>query len=170
MFTVENFIQTWRKESRISINLFNKMPAGGLDYRPTAGQRNTVELLRYLSYGPYNGVAKVIAGDWQMGKSTAEMTAGMPASDFTARMAWQADALERVVRSIPVTALATESMTLPWGETLKKGEALMYPLRWLIGYRMQLFLYLKAAGAHQLNTSDCWRLVDAPSPAPASVP
>jgi hypothetical protein len=167
MFTVENFIATWRKESRISINLFNKLPAGGLDYRPTAGQRNTVELLRYLSYGPYNGVAKIIAGDWQHGKGTAEMTAGMPAADFIARMAWQADALERVVNSIPSTALATESMTFPWGENLKKGEALMYPLRWLIGYRMQLFLYLKAAGAHQLNTTDCWRLVE---PAAAATP
>ena len=168
MFTLENFIRTWRKESRISINLFNKMPAGGLDYRPTPGQRNTVELLRYLSYGPYNGVAKVIAGDWQTGKSTAEMTAGMPASDFIARMAWQADALERVVNSIPFTALATESIAFPWGETLKKGEALMYPLRWLIGYRMQLFLYLKAAGAHQLNTTDCWRLVEPAGPASAA--
>lgn len=165
MFTVENFIQTWRKESRISINLFRKMPLGGLDYRPTAGQRNTMELLRYLSYGPYNGVAKTIAGDWQAGKSTAEMTARMPASDFIARMAWQADAAERAVKSIPATALQTESMTFPWGETLKKGEALFYPLRWLIGYRMQLFLYLKAAGAHQLNTTDCWRLAEPAEPA-----
>lgn len=166
MFTLENYIATWRKESRISINLFHKMPAGGLDYRPTAGQRNTAELLRYLSYGPYNGAAKIIAGDWQAGKSTAEMTAGMPASDFAARMAWQAGALERVLHSIPATALAAETMALPWGETLTKGEALMYPLRWLIGYRMQLFLYLKAAGAHQLNTTDCWRLTE-PAAAPA---
>lgn len=168
MFTLENFITTWRKESRISINLFNKMPAGGLDYRPTAGQRNTMELLRYLSFGPYNAAAKVIAGDWQKGRSTAEMTAGMPASDFIARMAWQADALERVVNSIPSTALATESIVFPWGETLKKGEALMYPLRWLIGYRMQLFLYLKAAGAHQLNTTDCWRLPEPGAAAPTA--
>jgi hypothetical protein len=65
MFTLDYFIKTWRYESRIAVSLFGKIPAGGLDYRPSAGQRSTLELLRYLSYGPYNGVAKTIAGDWQ---------------------------------------------------------------------------------------------------------
>ncbi len=167
MFTLDHFIKTWRYESRICVNLFGKIPAGGLDYRPTPGQRSTIELLRYLSYGPYNGVAKTIAGDWQKGRPTAEMTAGMPPSDFPARMAWQADAMEREVRSISATALATEDMTFPWGETVKKAEALMTPFRWLTGYRMQLFLYLKAAGAHELKTGDCWRLPAPPAAAPA---
>ncbi|MEO6096101.1 MAG: hypothetical protein ABIW76_10550 [Fibrobacteria bacterium] len=167
MFNLDYFIKTWRYESRIAVNLFGKLPAGGLDYRPSAGQRSTMELLRYLSYGPYNGVAKTIAGDWQFGRSTAEMTAGMPASDFPARMAWQADALERVVRSVPVSSLLTEDMTYPWGDTLKKAEGLLTPLRWLVGYQMQLFLYLKAAGAHQLNTGDCWRLPALATAAPA---
>ncbi|MDB5102682.1 MAG: hypothetical protein JWP91_371 [Fibrobacteres bacterium] len=166
MFTVEDYIAEWRKESLICINLFSKMPAGGLDYRPTPGQRNTVELLRYLSFGPYNGLAKIIAGDWQKGRPTAEVTAGMPPSDFPARMAWQMEAMAVDMRSIPVTSLSTEMMTMPWGETLKKGLALNYPYRWLVGYRMQLFLYLKSAGAHQLNTTDCWRLPAAPAAQP----
>jgi hypothetical protein len=102
-------------------------------------------------------VAKIIAGDWKKGQSTAEATAGMPASDFPARMAWQSEAAAREIRSVPVSTLLTEDMTMPWGETLKRGEALFIPLRWLIGYRMQLFLYLKSAGAAQLNTTDCWR-------------
>ena len=158
MITIDNYIANWRKESQICINLYAKMPAGGLDYRPTAGQRNMVELLRYLSYGPYNGVAKIVAGDWTKGRPTAEVTAGMPASDFPERMAWQSEAAAREIRSVPVTTLITGDMTMPWGEILKRSEALFIPLRWLIGYRMQLFLYLKAAGATQLNTSDCWRL------------
>lgn len=163
MFTVEDFIATWRKESRICINLFGKMPAGGLDYRPTPGQRSTLELLRYLSFGPYNGLTKILAGDWSHGRPTAEVTAGMPASDFPERMAWQVEAAALALRSVPVTALDAETILFPWGETARKAEGLVnYPLRWLIGYRMQLFLYLKSAGAHDLNTADCWRL-----PAPA---
>ncbi|HKP96244.1 MAG TPA: hypothetical protein VJ385_10840 [Fibrobacteria bacterium] len=161
MITVESFISAWRKESKICINLFSKMPAGGLDYRPTPGQRDTVELLRYLSFGPYNGVVKIVAGDWNKGRSTADVTAGMPASDFPGRMAWQAEAAAREIRSVPMSTLLHGDMVLPWGETMKRGEALFaYPLRWLTGYRMQLFLYLKAAGASQLNTGDCWRLPD----------
>ncbi|MEO7425356.1 MAG: hypothetical protein ABI036_09220 [Fibrobacteria bacterium] len=161
MFTIESFISAWRKESQICINLFGKIPPGGLDYRPTPGQRNTLELLRYLSYGPYNGLMKTLSGDWQMGRSTAEVTAGMPASDFADRMAWQAEAAARELRSVSVATLDLE-MAYPWGETMKRGEGLsLYPMRWLTGYRMQLFLYLKAAGATQLNTADCWRVVSA---------
>jgi hypothetical protein len=158
MLSIDTFIANWQKESRICINLFAKMPPGGVDYRPTAGQRSTIELLRYLSYGPYNGVHKILAGDWAKGRPTAEATAGMPPSDFPERMAWQSEAVARELRSVPVSTLLTENMTMPWGEILKRGEALFIPFRWLTGYKMQFFLYLKSAGATQLNTTDCWRL------------
>lgn len=163
MFTIESFIENWKKESRICISLFGKIPPGGLDYKPTAGQRTTLELLRYLSYGPYNGVHRTLQGDWAAGRPTADMMAMMAASDFPARMAWQAEAVERELRAVPMTDLLEKTMTFPWGETLKRGEALMTPFRWLVGYRMQLFLYLKAAGNTQIGTADCWRV-----PAPAA--
>src|SRR3954467_1815314 len=98
MYTVDAFVNSFRKECLISINLFNKMPAGGLDYRPTPGQRSTTELLRYLCYGPLSGVKRIVAGDWTYGVPTAEATKDMPASDFPARMAFQADEAERLVR------------------------------------------------------------------------
>ena len=158
MFTLDSFIANWKKESRICINLAAKVPPGGLDYKPTAGQRNTLELMRYLSYGPYNAVHRTLAGDWNTGRPTGEVTAGMPASDFPTRMLWQAEAVEREMRAVPMRDLLEKDMTFPWGETLKRGEALMTPFRWLVGYKMQLFLYLKAAGNHQLVTADCWNL------------
>jgi hypothetical protein len=34
----------------------------------------------------------------------------------------------------------------------------MTPFRWLVGYKMQMFLYLKAAGNLQLKTADVWQL------------
>lgn len=156
MLTVDSFISNWKKESRIAINLAGKLPPGGLDYRPTAGQRSTLELLRYLSFGPYNAVHRILAGDWTVGRPTAEVTAGMPASDFAERMAWQAEAVAREIRATPLGDLLTKDMTFPWGETLKRGEALLTPFRWLVGYKMQLFLYLKAAGNDQLKTGDVW--------------
>jgi hypothetical protein len=159
MYSVDQFVRSWRRESVISINLFAKLPPGGADYRPTAGQRSTVELLRYLSYGPYNGARRIVAGDWNFGVNTADATKDMPLSDFPARMAWQADELERIVRGANPIALMEDDFTMPWGETQKKGEALInFPLKWIASYRMQLFLYLKAAGASQLATADNWRL------------
>jgi hypothetical protein len=158
MYSVDQFVRSYRKEADVCINLFNKMPPGCLDYRPTLGQRSTLELLRYLSYGPYNGVRRILAGDWTVGTPANDATKDMPPSDFPTRMNWQANEVERLVRATSVIALMNEEFTFPWGETLKKGEGLInYPLKWVTGYRLQLFLYLKAAGASHLTTSDAWR-------------
>lgn len=157
MFTVDQYVRAYRKECVAAVHLFGKMPAGGLDYRPSPGQRNTLELMRYLSYGPYNIVRRIVAGDWTVGRPTHEVTKDMPASDFPARMAWHADEVERTVRSASPVALLNDDFKFPWGEVMKKGEALVaHPLKWMAAYRMQLFLYLKAAGATTLATPDLW--------------
>lgn len=156
MFTPQDFIAQFRKETHTCLYLFTFMPQGGLDYRPTPGQRSTLELLRYLSYGPYNGVFRTLAGDWKVGIPTAEATSGMPASDFPRRMAWQLAEVERLVGAADPNDLADKDMEFPSGDRMKRGRALVaYPLNWLSSYRMQLFLYLKAAGA-TLASSDLW--------------
>lgn len=157
MYTVEHFVASFRKESALCVNLYGKMPPGGLDYRPTPGQRSTLELLRYLSFGPYNTVRRIVLGDWNVGRPAGEVTKDWPASDFPRNMAWQADEVARLVRSADPNDLLTKDFQFPWGDTLKRGQALVtYPLNWLSSYRMQLFLYLKAAGATQLSTPDVW--------------
>ncbi len=159
MFSVESFIRAYFKESTISIDLFHKMPSGALDYRPTPGQRSTAELLRYLSYGPYNVTRRILAGDWSLGKPANEATKEWPASDFPRNMRWQMEEVARLVRAANSRCLEIDDMVFPWGETMKKGEALVnHPLRFLTGYRMQLFLYLKAAGGGHLATKDLWHL------------
>lgn len=158
MFSTESLIRCWNTETEICIALFNRIPAGGLDYRPTPGQRNTLELLRYLSKGPRNGVIRVVAGDWNATPPAMEMAKNMPPSDFVAQMRLQAEEVARVLRAANPEDLAHGTMSFPWGETLAKGEALVhYPYRWLTGYRMQLFLYVKAAGVPGISTPELWR-------------
>lgn len=158
MLPLESLIRFWKTETDICVALFDKMPAGGLEYRPSPTQRNTLELLKYLSKGPRNGVIRVMSGDWNATPPAMEMAKDMPPSDFPREMRRQAEEVERVLRAADADALARETMTFPWGETLTKADALIhYPYRWLTGYRMQLFLYLKAAGAAQLGTADLWR-------------
>ena len=161
MFSPEAFIKSYATESSICARLFSKMPAGGLDYRPTNGQRTTLELMRYISKGPYNGVRRIVAGDWTLGKPAVELSKDMPASDFVAQMHWQSEEVARIVRGANTVDLEEGFVLLPWGENSIKGEALVnHPLKWLVGYRMQLFLYLKAAGAKELATPDLWRLTE----------
>jgi len=158
MFTTDSLIRAWKTETEICVSLFGKMPPGGLDYRPSAGQRTTLELLRYLGKGPRNGVVRVLAGDWGATPPAAEMAKDMPASDFVQVMRYHAAEVAQLLRAAEPGDLAHGPIAFPWGETLPKGEALvLYPYRWLTGYRMQLFLYLKAAGATQLGTADLWR-------------
>jgi hypothetical protein len=158
MLTTDAFIRCWNTETEICVALAAKTPAGGLDYRPTPGQRTTLELLRYLAYGPRNGVVRVLAGDWNATPPAMEMAKDMPPSDFARVMRRHVDEVTRLVRAAEPGDLARGTIAFPWGETLAKGEALVhYPYRWLTGYRMQLFLYLKGAGATGLATPDLWR-------------
>ena len=161
MFSSEAFIKSYQTDSSICARLYTKIPPGGLDYRPTQGQRTTLELLRYLSKGPYNGVRRIVAGDWTLGKPAVELSKDMPASDFVAMMHWQSDEVARIIREASVVDLEESYVLMPWGEKCLRGEAVVnYPLKWLTAYRMQLVLYLKAAGATELATPDLWRLTE----------
>lgn len=54
---------------------------------------------------------------------------------------------------------------LPWGEPVKAGAALInMPLKCLVAYRMQLFLYAKLVGLTELGSANCWVGVDMPDP------
>ncbi len=159
MFTLEDFIAAYRKESALCLRLFEKIPDGGLDYRPTPGQRSTLELLRYVSYGPHNVVRRILAGDWTLGRELAEAAKSMPASDFPRVLQAQTDDVALRLHGTDPGRLAAETFTFPWGEILTKGAALVsHPLKWMTGYKMQLFLYLKAAGASELGTPYLWHL------------
>ena len=159
MFSIDSFIHSFSLECNICIRLYHKMHPGAVDYRPTPGQRSTLELLRYLSYGPYNCIRRVLAGDWSVGRPTAEVTRDMPPSDFPVRMKWQSDEVARLMKTANLIALEQDTFTFPWGDAMKKGECLTnQPLKWLVAYRMQLFLYLKAAGARDLGTKDLWHV------------
>ena len=51
----------------------------------------------------------------------------------------------------------------PWGERSLRGRFLVqFVLCGYTAYRMQLFLYLKACGGHELGTIDLWDGIDPP--------
>ncbi len=157
MYSIEAFIHSFSTDAEMCIRLFHKIPDGGLDYRPTAKQRSTLELLRYLSYGPYNVARRIVAGDWSIGMPANEATKDMPVSDFPRNIRHNVEDLARILRAADPVALERDLFTFPWNVTCTKAEGLVnYPLKWMAGYRMQLFLYLKSAGVSELATKDLW--------------
>lgn len=168
IMTRELFLAEIERECSIAIHLFEKIPAGGAEYRPTPGQRSTLELLRYLSVCGIASAQGAVDGDITGAKELWRRSADMAFEEFPAAMERQRDDLLTLVRSIPDENFATHTAKYPTGEMLPLAEALLRSTyKWLVGYRMQLFLYAKAAGAAEIGTLNNWIGMDMPAAQPA---
>lgn len=155
-------IESLQNEVRILLHLASKIDRTKLDYRPTAKQRSTIELLKYLAMmGPT--MIDVI-------KDGAFDPAAWTAAEEAANAKDLNQTLEAIASQASVYAtlggmsdadLRTEIDL--FGQKGARGAFLVTML--LCGhaaYRTQLFLYLKACGREDLNTMNLWAGVDGP--------
>ena len=165
MITKEQFADSMLRECDILIHLFSKLPDGSDDYRPSEQQRTTLALLRYIAICGAAGIRCMSAGDWSLFKSYSERVAEMPSSDFPAAMERQKAEIAEFFASVSEETLRTQEAPMPGGGgVLPLGLAILNgPFKWLAAYKMQLFLYAKAAGATELRTANLWRGSD-PTP------
>ncbi|HVT94745.1 MAG TPA: hypothetical protein VHD76_17990 [Bryobacteraceae bacterium] len=159
--TKEELIASLQNEVRILVHLASKVDADMLDYRPSAKQRSTIELLRYLTYmGPelihgIKGGAFDIAS-WTAASQNAEN------ADFAQTKAALAAQGARYAEALG--GFSEEDLAAPiemFGQKSSKGSVIVNMV--LCGhaaYRTQLFLYLKANGHTELNTLNLWGGVD----------
>jgi len=155
----EHILDAMIKEIEVIKHLATKIPGDGLDYRPTPAQRSTLELLRYLTYGAIHGVHGLASG-WKQDPNVLalqERAHTLERPGFAGAMDEQADALRHAMSMVSDEDLAAKVIDLPWGgsEPLCR-MLLMFGPQCLAAYRMQLFLYVKAAGNHDVNTENCW--------------
>ena len=163
MLTKDDIRDALLKECDICVHLFGKLPEGESEYRPSPVQRNTLELLRYLAHCGISGARVVLEGSFEPFHDGVRRTASMPAVDFPAAMERQKRDLAEFFARLTHEQFSSQEAKLPTGETVKLGRALLdAPLRWMIGYRMQLFLYAKASGNHAIGTANCWAGIDWP--------
>lgn len=156
-------------ELHILEHLFNKIPQDNLlamDYRPSPGQRSLLELLRYLSYAGIGGCLAAVEGGFDGFRRVAARAEDMPAEELPAALARQKEEIAELFAGLSDEDLATRRSKNPLGQEMSLGKALLeLPFRWLVAYRMQLFLYAKANGA-DLWTPDCWYGIHRERPAP----
>lgn len=166
MINKDQLAESMLRECDILIHLYTKLPEGALEYQPSAEQRTTLALLRYLAICATAGIRCMVQADWKLFREYGERVAEMPAADFPAEMERQKKEIADFFASISEETLATQEAPMPGGGVkLPLGVAILNgPFKWLAAYKMQLFLYAKAAGATQLKTSNLWRGTD---PAPA---
>ena len=143
------------------LHLCGKVKSEMLGYRPTAKQRSTLELLRYLTVMGPGLVKSVKAGEfleaeWGAAQSAADQM------DFDAvvkSLASQSAVYEQAVGEMSDGAFQAEIEL--FGHKAKRGVLLVTLVAGgHAAYRTQLFCYLKACGRDELNTSNLWGGVD----------
>jgi hypothetical protein len=169
VLTKPELIAALQKEVGILIHLAQKLDDTSTHYRPTAKQRSSLELLRYLTVmGPVLVEAtkdgKFDRAAFQAGIEHAHT---LDLDGVIATLVKQKDAYPELLRD-----MADEDFRKPiemFGNTSSKGAFLVnLVLGGYAAYRTQLFLYLKSSGREELGTLNLWQGVDAPAPAPVS--
>ena len=161
MITKEHLAASLTHECDVVLHLFSKLPAGALDYQPSAGQRTTLALLRYLAVCGSAGIHCMVNNDWKAFGRFTERVKEMSAEEFPAAMELQKKEIQDFFASVSEETLRTQEASVPGRGPMTLGAAILNgPLKWLTAYKMQLFLYAKAAGATELKTSNAWRGTD----------
>ena len=161
MLTREQFLDLCRNEVLIIKHLHTKVNPDNLNYRPTPGQRNTGEVLENLPCNLALIADCFIKSNFEGFKPVFEQIQASVKKDFSATMDAEMDKLAALVMAIPEAEFQNKELVFPTGHKIKLGPGLVGSVyRFIVAYKMQLFLYLKAAGRTELNSSNLWMGVD----------
>ncbi len=157
----QQILDAVEKEISICKRLYTKLPEGGLNYRPQEGMRSTFELLQTLTAWGSSAAEASICKDPQERKNIYKKYFGnmgeIKPEDFLRLMDKQLETIKTLLKDVSDDDLLAKDVTNLLGEEMKLGQAILETtLKWLTGYKMQLFLYAKMAGAKELDTGDCW--------------
>src|SRR5262249_14119742 len=165
VLTKEELISSLQNEVRLLAHLAGKVDRSRLDYRPTAKQRSTLELLQYMAIMGPTQVAVIKTGVFDR---TALSAAWSPAEAAAKAMSF-----DQAVGAIQKQSDEYARLLSEWSEAdfraaidvfgrtyTRCGRLVNQVLSGFAAYGMQLFLYLKACGHEELNTMNLWAGAD----------
>ncbi|MBA2687764.1 MAG: hypothetical protein H0U64_06665 [Gemmatimonadaceae bacterium] len=165
MITKDQLCDAMTKECDIALHLFEKIPGDSFEYRPAGKQRNTTELLRYLSMCGIGGIRWMDSGDSKVFSEMLEATRNMKPGEFPAAMRKQKAEIEQYFSAVSEEKLSTQQARAPGGGSVPLQVAILNgPLKWLTGYKLQLFTHAKSAGNDAIGTANAWAGIDWPPP------
>ncbi len=166
VLTKSELLASLQNEVRILLHLAGKVHRDRLDYRPTAKQRSTLEVLRYLSImGPTLIRMANNQADFATWKAENEKANARDFDQTVAVIAEQKQTYETLLAGISDETLRSEIDNFDGSKTSRGVFILKYVLQGHAAYRTQLFLYLKSCGRDELSTMNLWGGMDAPPPA-----
>ena len=167
ILTKDELIHALQNEVRIRLHLISKVDPATLDYRLSPKQRSLLELLQYLVFMPEVHMRAALAAGsfslagfqtaWQAGDATAK---AMNLAQITEAIGRQRALIEELLS--PCSDADLRAQIEMFGNKASRGSMLvLLVLSHYAAYRMQLFLYLKAAGRAELSTFNLWIGADA---------
>ncbi|MGA8144836.1 MAG: hypothetical protein WB987_13185 [Candidatus Acidiferrales bacterium] len=166
ILTKDELIHALQNEVRILLHLISKVDPATLDYRLSPKQRSLLELLQYLVFMPEVHMRAALADSfsldgfqtaWQAGEATAN---AMNLAQITEAIGRQRALIEELLS--PCSDADLRAQIEMFGNKASRGSMLvLLVLSHYAAYRMQLFLYLKAAGRAELSTFNLWLGADA---------
>lgn len=161
MLTKLEFISFLEREAATLSHLVSKAQPSHLAFRLTPAQRSTDELIRYLATQWVGSVSYFVSGSWD-GWSAAEQAAkAVTPATFGVAMSRQVSEVKTLLSPISEADFATRPSKDPMGSATPLAQAIFGgTVAWTTGYKMQLFLQLKAAGLADIGTSNLWMGVD----------
>jgi hypothetical protein len=165
VLTKEELISSLQHEVRILVHLAGKVDRAKLDYRPTAKQRSTLELLQYMAIMGPTQIAVIKSGVFDRAALSAAWSpaeAAAKAMNFDQAISAiqkQSDEYARLLNEW-TEADFREAIDM-FGTKSTRGSLLVnLVLSGHAAYRTQLFCYLKSCGREELNTVNLWAGVD----------
>lgn len=156
----QDLLNVIEKEIGVIKALHSKITPEILSFTPLEGMRTTEQLLQYLSWCSSATISYYLLED----KSKAneiftkvyEDSKSVSYENFKERMDGELMKIKELFREFSEEDLNKKEVLLPWQQPMILGQALMETIiKWLSGYKMQLYLYMKQNGI-KLDTGDCW--------------
>ena len=160
----KHLLNNIEKEINICRRLYTKIQTGKMDFRPKEGLRSILELLQYLSI-----VGSAMPIFWLKESTDFNTFFGtidkaikmMPYEGFLTAMDEQMITITDLFNEISEDDLMNREVTYPWGGKAAMGEAIIATsIKFLTGYKLQLFSLIKLCDDQKLTTSDAWFLTD----------
>jgi hypothetical protein len=132
-----------------------------LNFRPAEKVRSTLELMQYLASIGSVILRWLIRND--IGKEDwikiRDERLTVNRENFIRKLDVQLDEIRSYMNSITEQDLLTRIVELPNKEKMPLGAAIINaPIKWLAAYRMEVFVYLKMNGRHDISTREAWTI------------
>lgn len=159
MYSREQFWKSIANEIRIIKHLATKVPEGKSDYRPSPPQRSTLELMQYLSTTGSITMKVMLTENKNSYEDYASFKESVTMENFSEKMNAQQADMKNMFDQLSDEDLKKEFDY--YGQRTKAEHLVDGIGKTFAAYRMQLFLYVKACGAH-VSTYDVWAGIDTP--------